>query len=157
MESVVLFELYRFSLTFSLEQGSGVLKCLEIAGFQLAPAQHLEGMLPGLRNYLVLENSNDVAVKKGIVPFGDIRRYDDGSIRIILATKDLSPTRDNVDEEMQLFQYDIHPRFKTLEAPNTTGRLFLAALFAATMSIVPDRASGEQACILVRQCQVFTD
>ena len=158
IESVLLFELSRFSLTFSLKQGSGVLKCLEIAGFQLAPAQHLEGMLPGLRNYLVLEHSSDEAVKKVIVPFGDIRRGDDGSIRIILATKDLSPTRDNVDEEMQLFQYDVHPRFKTLEAQNTTGRLFLAALFAATMSIVPDRASGmtgeEQACILVRQCQV---
>ena len=58
----------------------------------------------------------------------------------------------------QLFQYDIHPRFKTLEGQSISGRLFLAALFAATKSIVPDYALGmtgeEQACILVRQCQL---
>ena len=157
-EGIVLFELYRFGLTFSLEPGSEVIKCLEIAGFQLAPAQHLEGMFAGLCNYLVLENSSDASLKKVIVPFGDIKRDNDRSTRIALITKDLTPTCNDVNEEMQFFQYDIHPRFKTLEGQSISERLFLAALFAATKSIVPAYALGmtgeEQACILVRQCQL---
>jgi len=154
----VVFELYRFGLKFALEPDSGVLKCLEIVGYQLAPIQHLEGQLTGLCNYLVLENSSDVILKKIIFPFGEIIRSKNSSVVISLSTKDLSPTRNNVNEEMQLFQYAIHPRFKTLEASSISARLFLAALFAATMSNLPDSALGmtgeEQACVIVRQCQV---
>ena len=155
---VIQFELYRFGLTFSLEPDSGEIKCLEIVGYQLAPIQHLDGIFPGFNNYLILDNSSDASLKKIIVPFGDIIRNNDSSIKISFATKDLSPTCNNVNQEIQLFQYDIHPRFKTLDAPNISARIFLAALFAATMSNVPDSALGmtgeEQACILVRQCQV---
>eukprot|EP00979_Chaetoceros_neogracilis_P004738 scaffold823_cov145-Chaetoceros_neogracile.AAC.3 len=160
IKHLVIFELYRFCLKFSLELDSGVLKCLTIVGYQLAPIQHLEGLFPGLRNYLILENSSDASLKKIIVPFGTIIRNDDHSMIIELSTKDLSPTCNNVDEEMQYFQYDINPRFGSLDANNFRGRLFLAALFAATISNVPDPVLGmtseEQACILIRQCQVNT-
>ena len=152
----ILFELYRFGLSFSLESDSTVF-CLEIVGYQLAPIQHLQGMFAGLQNYLILEKSNDTTLKKVIVPFGNIIRDIDSNVRISLVAKDLSPSCNNVNEEIQFFQYDIHPRFKSLDSPSISARLFLAALFAATMSNVPDFAlkmtGEEQACILVRQCQ----
>lgn len=51
--------------------------------------------------------------------------------------------------------YEVHPRFRTLVAPSTPARLQLAALYAATGSLLPEpgsRMTGTQtALLLVRQ------
>ena len=65
---------------------------------------------------------------------------------------------DSCDAERQLVAYDLHPRFKNIEANCIEARLQLAALFAATGSLLPEldtqKTGGEVALELVRQCWV---
>lgn len=57
---------------------------------------------------------------------------------------------------LQVHRYDIHPRFGHLRARSIPARLQLAALYAATGSLLPDPVSrmtgAQQAMALLRQC-----
>ncbi|GFH47532.1 hypothetical protein CTEN210_04007 [Chaetoceros tenuissimus] len=154
------FDLYRLGLTFSINEGDDVIKCLEIVGYKLAPNQHLDGVFPGFSKYLVLEQISDSSIKKIVIPFGKIYRSQDEKmlVGIDVLSHDLCPVSDHVEKEIHVFQYNIHPRWKNFLSTSIAGRLFLACLFAATTCAIPDTMLGmtgeEQAMILLRECHL---
>ena len=155
------FELYRFGLSFTHLPNSPQLDhdqiaCDQIAGYRLASTQHLSGIFPGLRQYLVLE-SIITGRFKIIIPFGDIKASNvNNGITIILLNAEREPAKDNVEDDIQFFEYDVNPRFRDLMAKSISARLFLATLYFASGLCIPDAmigTTGEAKAIeLVRQC-----
>ncbi|GFH58370.1 hypothetical protein CTEN210_14846 [Chaetoceros tenuissimus] len=152
-------ELFRLGLTFSLVKGEGVFKCHEVVGYQLASIQHLEVIPSGFSNYLLLENSEDKSLQRIIVPFGRIDRISEkGQVVINTLSRDLKVAAEDVDKEIHVFQYDVHPRLHTIMSSSICGRLFLACIFAASMYELPYKALAmteeEQAMTLLRECHL---
>lgn len=155
----LLFDLPRFQ--FSLILQGGLLLSREKADYVLAKEQHLtstlSGLRPtlsGLRPYLLLSRSNEnVALAKTcvVVPDGTVSRSE-GCVIITSVDNDACGTK------RKYFSYDIHQRMGHLIARSIESRLHLAALYAATATLVPEltlRMTGiEQAMCLVRQCGV---
>jgi hypothetical protein len=98
-------------------------------------------------SYLVLENS--AGETKVLVPIGIITSPLDAVI---------VKTAEDVGAELQLYAYDVHPRLKTLRSPSIAARLYLACLYAATASMLPEPRQGmtgdEYAINLLRECWV---
>jgi len=145
-KGLLIIELYRFGLSFKCEVGSKCCKieCCEIVGYHLKSTQHLSGRLHGLCQYLVLE-SVEMNTTKVIVPFGTITADKTNGANInLLQTSEagIKPTENKVSEQMRYFIYDLHPRFGYLFTNSINARLYLAGLYVATTSFVPDYATG---------------
>ncbi|KAL4428607.1 hypothetical protein ABPG77_008919, partial [Micractinium sp. CCAP 211/92] len=149
------------------------LRSLDYAGYCLAPCQQLwepaaaggkDGgfraasyTLPDLEQYLVLhpalqQGSGTVAAPQRrlvIVPVGRAVRLE--------AAVEIEHSSDS-DADVKSHTYSIHPRFGHLVAPSHSphARLQLAALYAATSSLLPEpqsRLTGVQVAMqLLRQC-----
>jgi hypothetical protein len=152
--------LHRFGLEFQFCRQCDDFKCSEVTGFYLMSSQHLSGHLQGLNQYLLLE-SKDKAKTKMLVPFGNIvvKSINYVTIELLHTTSgnQFKITENKAEEHMQFFIYDIHPVFDTITASNVGARLFLAGLYVATNSLIPDKngMTGEAIALrLLRQCMV---
>lgn len=136
----------RYGLDFMVSE-DGTLVSKSFSTFQLSSRQQLCDALHGFKQYLLLESGKR---KKMLVPAGVVCR-DDFKIFINIPQ--------GCADELKFHSYNVHPRFNTLEASSGShavlARLQLAALYAATSSLLPDsrslRTGGEIAMELVRQ------
>eukprot|EP00887_Chlorella_sp_A99_P004660 scaffold4.g4660.t1 len=153
-QRAMLFELPRFRLSFELRGGR--LRSLDYSGFCLRPCQQLVAgatyTLPGLQQCLVLEAGESAGQPGGdgrgaagpqhlgglrvLVPEGKVQRKAESS-RVEVEHSDSSGAT------LKVHSYDAHFRFGNLVASARLGRLQLAALYAATGSLLPE--SGSQA------------
>ncbi|KAL4434355.1 hypothetical protein ABPG75_000796 [Micractinium tetrahymenae] len=159
----MLFELPRFGLEFELLP-SGELRSLDYAGHRLAACQQLwepaaaaghDGgssgaasyTLPDFQQYLVLEPAAPLQRRLVIVPVGRAVR-----LEVAVEIEHSSAS----DADIKSHTYSVHPRFGHLLASTVHARLQLAALYAATSSLLPEpesRLTGAQAAMqLLRQC-----
>ncbi len=152
--------LHRFALEFRFSQDCEKLLCSEIAGYHLRPNQHLKGHLRGLHQYLVLD-SDDKKKTKIIIPFGEIQLDMNEGIKISVLTSDngnFFQSQHKAEEHLAFYTYEIHPRFGFLIANSLSARLFLAGLYLATGTSIPDieiGMTGEAKAIeLLRRCMV---
>lgn len=140
--SFVTYELCRYSLSFTHESGAYVSD--NFSGFKLSMKQQFDvSFWPTFVQYLVLENGNS---KKIIVPEGTVRRCRDGV--------EISGSAE-CDADRRFHTFDVHPRFKTLQATSIAARLQLAAIYTACSSLLPElscRRTGEELAMeLVRR------
>lgn len=147
---IVAVELPRLGLTFSLKAGQ--LWSNEYTGWSLCREQLLLGTLTGFHRYLVLEQASKGELFHSrlaiIVPTGRVVR--DAVVGVNLHIDS------SFDAKLSCQLFELHPRYRTLHAPDITGRLRLAALHAATTMNIQDdlfcRTGCERAIELVRQC-----
>ncbi|KAG2492072.1 hypothetical protein HYH03_009568 [Edaphochlamys debaryana] len=165
----LLFELPRYGLEFELRSG-GELASRDYPGYRLRRRQLLVDTgsyagygsdrvsctLPEFHQYLVLERSPAVRQlpvgaqrtdKLVVMPAGSVRR---SGGQVALVTKSGSGAR------LKAHCYEVHGRFGHLRASAVAPRLQLAALYAATGTLLPEPASratgGQTAMNLLRQC-----
>ena len=137
-------------------------------GYHLAPKQQLENQLLSFQSYLVLQT--DQGNVKLLVPAGDVKK-DQNTTVVTEARVTILPCRksdeigspinfkisDHLKEDsaLQAYTYDIHPRLNSLNSSSIEARLQLAALYAATASLLPEQGSqrtgAERAVELIRQ------
>jgi hypothetical protein len=124
-------------------------------GFYLSPCQQLDHELLGFEKYMVLQRDDgNTTYYKIVVPCGTVVR-NKGKVTI-------SPEAEEDAEEeakkLRFHTYDVHTRLKSLEASCVEARLQLAALYAATSSLLPENGSqktgAERAVELIRQSWV---
>ena len=146
-ESLIV-EFPRYDLSFELDP-LGKLRSRNYVGWHLAPCQSLRDELLGYDKYLVLhqECDDNTFRCKVIIPAGTVVKLPSGDVIIEISAE--------CDAALQHHAYDIHPRLKSLESTGVEARLQLAALYAATSSLVPERGSlltgAEKAVDLIRQ------
>jgi hypothetical protein len=136
----------RFSLDFTLSYGTKppTLGCNQIQGYHLHPVQHVAGSFSGLSQYLVLQSVKDPEQIKIIVPFGYISRSNSTSVEIKLidtmSNGYKEESSNGFNQRMKYFIYDLHPRFLNLTSSSICSRLYLAAIYTACNSLIPDQA-----------------
>ena len=139
------FILPRFKLEFE-DRGDNIIRSLNYIGFSLSKNQQLEDTLLNFNQYLVLEKDKQIKV---LIPNGIVTRTEN-CVKINIDKE----IKANIEHRM----YDVHQRFKNLKATSVGARLQLAALYAATGILLPDRrlgiTGGEAAMELVRQSWV---
>mmetsp|Transcript_13081 Transcript_13081/g.38023 ORF Transcript_13081/g.38023 Transcript_13081/m.38023 type:complete len:815 (+) Transcript_13081:3697-6141(+) len=137
-------------------QGYRLAACQQLASAQHGAPQHLCRIdadsvgcdvtwytLPEFRKYLVLERSdehishNTAGARRAdvmiIVPRGPV------TISMQQVTVQCPPAS---GDKCQVHKYEFHPRFGYLQASSKLARLQLAALYAATSSLLPEPLSG---------------
>ena len=97
----VRFFLPRYELTFTV--ADGVLRCREIAGYQLCSQQQIDNTLRGVEKCKLLEESK-TRDKIIVFPEGKVVRESSGQVHI--------EVKDNCDEKLLWYQYKFHPRFR---------------------------------------------
>eukprot|EP00004_Rigifila_ramosa_P012322 TRINITY_DN2661_c0_g1_i9.p1 TRINITY_DN2661_c0_g1~~TRINITY_DN2661_c0_g1_i9.p1 ORF type:complete len:2974 (-),score=547.90 TRINITY_DN2661_c0_g1_i9:92-7951(-) len=150
----IQFHLPRINLKFQLNE-DGVLSSLTFTDFYLPTRQRLPDTLHEFSSYLILEKTKLdsetlVPVRKILVPRTEnIERANDTwgvSLKV-------SPS---LLEKIQYVLFVEHPRLKRLEASSIEARLFLAVIYAATGTLLPETRTGltgaEFAFEMVRQC-----
>ncbi|PNH10973.1 hypothetical protein TSOC_002217 [Tetrabaena socialis] len=154
----LLFELPRYGLEFELRGGQHL---VHAAGGRVVYT------LPDFRRYLVLEQvpaglggdssggggggrvhgsgRADVLV---LVPAGEVTSCADGLVDVVVDG--------GSGAELKVHCYELHGRFGDLRAASVPARLQLAALYAATGTLLPEPVSrctgGQMAVQLLRQC-----
>lgn len=153
-------ELPRFELNFDVENPLAQQKdghargisCLSHRGYHLACAQQLQDTLPGLVRYLVIEREDGDT--KVLVPRGNVALREDATSRVRIECED----EEDEGAELKVFCYTVHRRWNQLDAGGVSARLQLAAMYAATDTLLPDPRAGmtgsEKAVELVRRCFV---
>ena len=149
----IILVMPRYGLRFKLEDA--YISSLDFLGYHLEPCQMLDDTLPGFHRYLVLKRtrldgpeSRPGPLNELIVQMGTPYRSSDGDEDVkIVGSSECDATR--------LFvSYDVHQRLRYFDASNTAARLHLAALYAATGSMLIDERVGmtgsEYATKLVR-------
>jgi hypothetical protein len=123
---------------------------MNYANMILTEQQSFVDTLFGLEKYFILEHSGTGACKV-LIPIGNVVR---GGMSEYVQVDVVGS--DNCGDQQRYYSYDVHGRFRTLEATGVDGRLHLAALYAATSSLLPDPRVGmtgdEWAMELLRQC-----
>ena len=156
-EDGLLFELPRFHLHFlipstPLQEGLGKsgVQCLDYGGYELASNQQLSGSLAEYTRYLVLQGETT----RIIVPVGRVM-VREGMMPLVTVE---CPREDTSDTHQDVYCYEVHHRWKGLQANGISSRLQLAALFAASGTLLPEKQSNmtgsEKAIELVRRCAV---
>ena len=158
----LLFDLPRFRLHFLIhptpqqEQGpcrSGV-QCLNHRGYELATDQQFSDTLAEFTRYLVLTPRTKGEATRIIVPQGRVVVREDTTP--LVTVECVGEVKSNTDQDVHC--YEVHPRWKGLQADGVSSRLQLAALYAASGTLLPEprsRMSGsEKALELVRRCFV---
>ncbi|CAM9957051.1 unnamed protein product, partial [Ectocarpus sp. 4 AP-2014] len=154
-------DLPRFELEFKVdsppndprgrEDASGI-HCASHRGYQLACAQQLEDTLPELSRYLVLVREDGDT--KIIVPRGRVAVREGATPRVWIECSNEA----SEDAELKVFSYSLHRRWNQPDAGGLSARLQLAAMFAATGTLLPDPRAGktgsEKTIELVRRCSV---
>ncbi|KAG2501267.1 hypothetical protein HYH03_001073 [Edaphochlamys debaryana] len=153
-DCLLLFELPRYGLEFELRSG-GELASRDYPGYRLRRRQLLvdtgsddggygsDGVsytLPGFQQYLVLEHSPAVrqllmgqrADELVLIPAGPVVR-NGGKVAVV--------TSSGSGARLKAHCYEVHGRFGHLRASAVLPRLQLAALYAATGTLLPEPAS----------------
>ncbi|CAM9896127.1 unnamed protein product, partial [Ectocarpus fasciculatus] len=133
------------------KDASGI-HCASHRGYQLACVQQLEDTLPELSRYLVLvREDGDTRI---IVPQGRLAVREGATPRVWVKCSN----EEREDAELKVFSYSLHRRWNQPDAGGLSARLQLAAMFAATGTLLPDPRAGktgsEKAMELVRRCSV---
>ena len=149
----LIFEYPRFKIEFVTRETDGTcrLESVDYTGYYLSPCQQLSDTLAHFTRYLVLEHTKYGSDEmKIIIPQGDIKKTDNGEIVI--------DGDDSSIAEWEVYTYDVHSRFKSLQANSIGSRIQLAELYAATGSLLPEdrmqMTGGEVAMQLIRRCWV---
>jgi hypothetical protein len=136
----------RYNLSF--ESSEFGFRSLDYPNMVLSQSQQFAHTLPKFSKYLILENIDDETRKKLTVPLGEIELQD--GVNIIISG-DCAIT-------CSYYVYSIHQRFGILEASDVESRMYLASLYSACSSQLPDSLCGmtgeEYAMVLLRQCQL---
>lgn len=160
----VAYELPRFDLSFredkyqtrSKSDGTvftdhSAIACDTFAGFDLCRSQQLRreegGCLEYFSQYIVLQQRGTV-FRKIVIPQGEVTICPKTSNVSIVGGKMCTDRR-------EWHSFDIHPRFGRLVAAGTPGRLQIAAVFAASSSLLPmwsGYTGFEIAMQLIREC-----
>lgn len=140
----------RYKLDFELAEGAFL--CKTYRGYAMESCQQLADTLIGFEQYLVLRLAtlgHDIEGRSQqliIVPQGRITKSGE-TYRI--------ETDARCDAALDLFAYEVHPRFGYFQASSMASRLHLAALYAATGTALPEErlqmTGWEHAAALVRQ------
>jgi hypothetical protein len=148
------YELVRHRLTFELRDGK--LESVARRGWHVrcstadGPRGHI-ALPPGLRTFLALYPDSAFADVQILVPAGEVVTSAEHSAVHINSSTMASATRAH-------YAYSVHPRTGHLCAATVQSRLFLAALYAATGSALPDpmlqRTGGQMAHLLLNQSAV---
>ncbi|KAF5833854.1 hypothetical protein DUNSADRAFT_9691 [Dunaliella salina] len=172
-QKTILFELPRFGCEFMLHGGE--LHSMDFRDYVLKQQQQLVAeesgtqrrlyTLPGLQQYLVLQkghSSSAIGAHRAdtlvLIPSGHVSldesssacggRGAAGPVTVHLP--------DSCSSKLQVHSYEVHGRFGDLRAPSIVARLQLAALYAATSTLLPEPASRccgtHMAMQLLRQC-----
>ena len=156
-------DLPRFGLEFEVHsswmgsddggQAARGIRCLSHAGYHLACGQQLEDTLPGLTRYFVLSRDDDEETMI-LVPRGEVVAREGKAPRVWIECDDEASER----SELQVFSYTLHRRWGQPDAGGLSARLQLAAMFAATDTLVADPRAGmtgsEKAVELIRRSSV---
>ena len=156
-------DLPRFGLSFKVDplstrqqdvgRGASGIRCVSHGGYQLACDQQLEDTLPELTRYLVLVHEGDEETMV-LVPRGKVVVRDGAAPRVWIECDG----EESEQSELQVFSYTLHRRWGQLNAGGLSARLQLAAMYAATGTLVPDPRAGmtgsEKALELIRRCSV---
>ncbi|KIZ06296.1 hypothetical protein MNEG_1660 [Monoraphidium neglectum] len=144
------YELPRFALEFELCGPDGALRSLQRRGYVLAARQQLadavaapgDGVtgvvdytLPGFSRYLVLENGGGGSGAERLVevPAGKVALLEGGG-----ATVEVDGSS---GAGLRSYAYSVHHRLGDLRASSIPARLQLAALYAATSTLLPEPGS----------------
>ncbi|KAF0720233.1 Aste57867_471 [Aphanomyces stellatus] len=140
----------RFGLTFVCDTTGRGPRSLEYNGYELAASQQLDSTLPFFQHYLVLEQSLSCRCHPSrllLVPQGSI------FVNAGFAQVNVS---DDFDATLAVCTFTVHSN--QLSASCIAARLQLAAIFAASSTLLPDQhlmMTGTEAAVnLVRQCWV---
>ncbi len=162
----MLFELPRYHLEFELSP-EGLLS-LDYLGYQLASKQQLLSpmlagyTLPDFHQYLILEKSTSTATAVTshrpssvvLVPTGRVLPNKQTANPELPSVFISTPSRSSAS--LAVHKYEVHESYSYLVARSIFSRLQLAALYAATGSLLPEpgsNATGSQIAMdLVRQC-----
>jgi hypothetical protein len=139
----LIVSLPRFHREFRMSE-DGLLHSTSDLGFHLCDQQQLDDTLIGFTQYLLLTNNDEMKV---LVPRGIVQRSSGGQVAMKLAATFTC---------LEMYSYDVHPRFRCLEAPCIASRLHLACLYAATHCFLPEARNPltgwDIAADLVRKC-----
>lgn len=143
-----------------------MLRSIEHRGFRLANCQQLSDTLAGFTRYLVLEPINPHSAEmlgqsqtRVLLPNAPV-------VELGASPAGLPPTPTTVDIQQEsradaalaTHVFSAHARFGIFTASHNAARLQLAALYAATGTLLPEprtsMTGGEHAMELVRQCWV---
>ncbi|CAM9398568.1 unnamed protein product [Choristocarpus tenellus] len=153
----ILFDLPRFGLLLELDfqQGvggdipSGGIRCLNYQGYRLAECQQLikPSTLREFTRYLVLESVREGGGQIILVPQGEVVIDQQHHVTVSCSS--------DVDAVLDIYSYSVHKRWFKLTANCVSSRLQLAALYAATGTLLPEplsqRTGSEIAMELIRQ------
>ncbi|KAJ8606838.1 hypothetical protein CTAYLR_009177 [Chrysophaeum taylorii] len=134
----LLLEMPRFGVSFEVDDDSKI-HSKTYEGYFLSIDQQISCTMGTFTQYLVLEKSSSSSsssfselLLKVLVPCGEVVKTDSAvSIR----------EDETCDDKRRYHAYDVHPRFKELQAPTVESRYQLAAIFAATATRVPEASS----------------
>lgn len=115
-ENELKFYFSRYKLTFKLHANS-VLKCHEIAGYQLLARQQIDDTFRGFSRYLLLGKCDGVGPKLIVVPVGQVERKSIGAVNINVP--------EDCDAELMWYRYEFHRRFKYIETKQVGASLML--------------------------------
>jgi len=145
----------RFNLKFEQRLKSEYLISLNHDGYRLARTQQLDDVLHNFHGYLRLETDRTDEFSEDrctmlLIPRGNIIVSDPNlqTVRTYLS--------DVPEERQQFLSYKVHHRYKNVCGDTVIARLQLAALHAATSTLLPEARTGmtgeERAIVIVRQC-----
>ena len=154
-DGLIRYHYPRFDLEFSFypnlmstdEVILAKLKSRDYTGYFLSSSQQLHDTLLGFKQYLILEHEIDGdRDTKVIIPRGDVAKTDDG---VIVKTKEGPAAK------LEVFTYEVHPRFQNLSATSIHARIHLADLYAACSTLAPEKrmqmTGSEVAMQLIRR------
>ncbi|MEW5310745.1 MAG: hypothetical protein WDW38_002512 [Sanguina aurantia] len=175
-QPAMLFELPRYNLQFQLQDGQ--LRSLDYSGYQLSQRQQLLSnthtpvagsvgqvmyTLPGFEEYLLLQRIPDSGVVVGsrradslvLAAVGPVQRCNKDVPGHAGPAVTVDVDRSS-SAALKVHCYEVHSRFGHLRASDILPRLQLAALYAATGTLLPEPRScltgAQTAMQLVRQC-----
>ena len=158
----LMFELPRFRLHFLIhptppqeqERSRSGVQCLNHRDYELASDQQLSDTLAEFSRYLVLTPRTKGEATRIIVPQGRVV-VREGTTPLV-TVECVDEEKSDTDQDVHCFE--VHPRWKGLQADGVSSRLQLAALYAASGTLLPEPRSrmtgSEKALELVRRCSV---
>jgi hypothetical protein len=136
----------RYHLSF--EYSEAYFHSLDYPSMRLSRSQQFPHTLASFSKYLILECTSDENERKILIPHGKIELQNDVNIVI----------PNDCGISCSYYSYSVHQRFGTLESSDIESRIYLACLYAACSTHLPDFLCGmtgeEYSMTLLRQCHL---
>ena len=146
--NLLILELPRLRLTFTVESGSSIVRCKEFHGTSIDDSQEI-GTLVGLSNKLILKQ-NQGEHRIALIPEGQASFEKEGhGMKVWITSQDVA----------KVYAYRVDERLgRILDDGDLQSKLFLCYLHALTSSCLPDPLTGrtgtEQALDLLNSAAV---